>query len=151
MKRLALIIAIFPLVLNSACSTRASRPSRQRPAGAAWQEYMEAARRALSEGRESEAREYMKAIREDPETVEVRAAYAPDLAKKVAGSQGVAVGERNLTLKLINPNFAKIGGPAAAGLILKQGNIATDFKLFGFQQVIFSDGQNTWTYNLDQF
>ena len=112
---------------------------------------MEAARRALAEGRESEAREYMKAIREDPETVEVRAAYASALAKKVAGSQGVAVGERNLTLKLINPNFAKIGGPAAAQLILKQGNIATDFKLFGFQQVIFTDGQNTWTYNLDEF
>jgi hypothetical protein len=82
--------------------------------------------------------------------VKVRADSASALAEKLAGSDGVAVGDRNLTLKITNPKFAKVGGESAVKFILRDGKVAQSFLAFGFKQVLVTDGQNlTWTYDLD--
>lgn len=149
----ATTLLLLSLLLMSACDTApSSRRSRDGTREPSWGSNVKAAQRALSEGRDGEARPLIKALRDDPRMVEVRAAYAPQLAAKLAGSQGVAIGERNLTLKITNPQLAKVGGGSAVEFILKEGKIAKEFVAFGFQQALVTDGQDhTWTYDLDKF
>ncbi len=125
--------------------------SDRQPAATHGPDYVEAARRALAEGREAEAREYIKAIREDPGMVDVRAASASMLAAKIGKSQGVATGEDNSTLEIRNPVFSKAGAKGAANFLLEQGNVATDLKLFGFRRVVFTDAsKQILEYDLDK-
>jgi hypothetical protein len=125
--------------------------SDRQPAATHGPDYVEAARRALAEGREAEAREYIKAIREDPAMVEVRAASAATLASKIGKSEGTASGEDNSTLEIRNPVFAKAGAQGAANFLLQQGNLATDLKLLGFRRVVFTDAsKQILEYDLDK-